>query len=506
MGKEPNCISQSCLNLEYADFISIFDQFDEGIIISDPNGMIVYYNDTMAKIDDLPSKFAIGKKVTEVYDLTQDSSMIMQCLSRTQPTINVPFFYRTRMGKVVNTIHSVYPLFKNKDLMGAICFIKDYKILNATLATITPPSKKSSFKNGTQYTFKDVMGNNPEFRRCINTAKMAAGSPSPIMLYGETGTGKELFAQSIHNTSARRTASYVPVNCSAIPENLLEGILFGTTKGAFTGAIDKPGLFEMANGGTLFLDEINSMPIGLQGKILRVLQEKKVRRVGSLKEIDIDAKIISSINLQPHRAIEDKALRPDLFYRLGVVFICIPPLLERQDDINLLVNFFIEKSSAALGVQQRRVSGTVMDLFLSYHWPGNVRELEHLIEGVMNITDNSEVIQFQHLHPHFKEMTKELIPEISSPDRISASGDSGTSKHQHRTGARLDLAETGPAPALTSLLDGHMAVERNMITHALTQSCGNVTHAANQLGISRQLLHYKMKKFRFHRKAFVAPR
>ena len=269
--------------------------------------------------------------------------------------------------------------------MGAIMFVKDYQLLDKTMSNIRPPQKKGHYNNGTQYTFKNVKGNNPEFRRCINTAQMAANSPSPIMLYGETGTGKELFAQSIHNVSVRRKAGYIPVNCSAIPENLLEGILFGTTRGAFTGALDKPGLFEMANGGTLLLDEINSMPIGLQGKILRVLQEKKVRRVGSLKEIDIDAKIISSINIQPHQAIENNTLRADLFYRLGVVFIGIPPLVERKDDISLLVQFFVEKCSDTLGVRQHRLSKQVMDMFFTYQWPGNVRELEHIIEGAMNV-------------------------------------------------------------------------------------------------------------------------
>jgi len=408
------------------------------------------------------------------------------------------------MGKVVNTIHSMYPLFKNRKLMGAIMFVKDYRLLDKTMSNIRPPQKKGHYNNGTQYTFKNVKGNNPEFRRCINTAQMAANSPSPIMLYGETGTGKELFAQSIHNVSVRRKAGYIPVNCSAIPENLLEGILFGTTRGAFTGALDKPGLFEMANGGTLLLDEINSMPIGLQGKILRVLQEKKVRRVGSLKEIDIDAKIISSINIQPHQAIENNTLRADLFYRLGVVFIGIPPLVERKDDISLLVQFFVEKCSDTLGVRQHRLSKQVMDMFFTYQWPGNVRELEHIIEGAMNVAKESDVIQWQHLHPHFKEMTKDLVSGIKPKKSLGALPNLDNTGAHPLGGARLDAENISAVPKTTTLPDGHLTMERNMIGHALSKHGGNVTHAASQLGISRQLLHYKMKKYRFDRKSFAA--
>ena len=502
MATKQNHRSHQCLDLDYTNFMSIFDQFDEGVLISDHEGRIVYYNETMGKIDDLSPEFAIGRKVTEVYDVTQETSMVLQCLYRAEAIINVPFFYRTRMGKVVNTIHSMYPLFKNRTLIGAIMFVKDYQLLDKTMSDIRPPQKKVQFNNGTQYMFKDVKGNNPEFSRCINTAKMAASSPSPIMLYGETGTGKELFAQSIHNASIRRKAGYIPVNCSAIPENLLEGILFGTTRGSFTGALDKAGLFEMANGGTLFLDEINSMPIGLQGKILRVLQEKKVRRVGSLKEIDIDAKIISSINIQPHQAIENNTLRADLFYRLGVVFIGIPPLVERKDDIGPLAQFFIEKCSDTLGVQQRRISKKVMDIFLAYHWLGNVRELEHIIEGAMNVAKDSDVIQWRHLHPHFKEMAKDLAAGIKTTSPLTVRSNLDFSGSQPLSGARLDAERVSTVPNITSLPDGHLVMERNMIRQALTKHRGNVTHAANQLGISRQLLHYKMKKYQFDRKAF----
>jgi transcriptional regulator with PAS, ATPase and Fis domain len=209
---------------------------------------------------------------------------------------------------------------------------------------------------------------------------------SPVMLFGETGTGKELLAQSIHNRSSRSSGRYVAVNCAAIPENLLEGILFGTTRGAFTGAVDKPGLFEKAHGGTLLLDEINAMTMGLQAKLLRFLQERKIRRVGSLEERDVDLKIISSVNVNPHVAIAQQTLRADLFYRLAVIFIRIPPLRERLQDLPALISHFLSKSNALLNRQIAGLSEAVISRFEHYPWPGNVRELEHVIEGALSDT------------------------------------------------------------------------------------------------------------------------
>ena len=389
------------LELDNVDYLNVFKDFDEGVIIADTAGVILYYNDAMAGIDDLDPRYPMGKKVTEVYDLTDDTSIIMECLKNRRPIVNRHFFYRTRMGKVANTIHRAFPLLRDGHLIGAICLVKDYNVLEETITSVAIPKKKSELNNGTNYTFADIIGEDPAFLGAVSTAVMAANSPSPVMIYGETGTGKELIAQSIHNHSFRNERQYIPVNCAAIPENLLEGILFGTSKGAFTGAMNKPGLFERASGGTLFLDEVNAMSINLQAKILRVLQEKRVRRVGALKEIDIDLKIISSVNTKPHRAIEEGTLRADLFYRLGVVFIAIPPLREKRGDIEKLVQHFLDKHSRVLGKGIPRVSDEVMVLFNRHHWPGNVRELEHVIESALNLVEPHEMLLPHHLRGHF---------------------------------------------------------------------------------------------------------
>jgi arginine utilization regulatory protein len=486
------------LELDHIDYLSVFKDFDEGVIITDMAGVIVYYNEAMARIDDLDPEDALGKKVTDIYDLTDDTSNVMECIKNGRPIVNRHFFYRTRMGKVANTIHRVFPLLRDGRQVGTICLVKDYNVLEETIASVAIPKKKSELNNGTIYTFGDIIGENPAFMRAVNTAVMSANSPSPVMLYGETGTGKELLAQSIHNHSSRNKQLYIPVNCAAIPENLLEGILFGTSKGAFTGAMNKPGLFERASGGTLFLDEVNAMSISLQAKILRVLQEKRVRRVGALKEIDIDLKIISSVNQEPHRAIEAGTLRPDLFYRLGVVFIAIPPLRDKRDDIEKLIRHFLDKHSRALGKGIPRVSEEVMVLFNRYHWPGNVRELEHVIESAMNLAQPNEAIQLNHLRGHFIARFENRPREIGSPAHPQAGIFSGPAEPLEIITAK----QPTPEASAKSLMQIRTEGEKAAIINALANTSGNVSRAAGSIGISRQLLHYKMKKYHLNRTDF----
>ena len=384
------------------DFLPVFDAFDEGIIITDTSGHILFYNETQAGIDDLRPGTVIGKPIADIYRLEWQDSMIFRCLEANTPIIGRLFFYRTCQGKLANTIHSVFPLHLDEKQVGAICFVKNYNLLEkvmsgfSTLSPNTPPE----LANGTRYQFTDIVGVEKSFLHALTMARLAAESSSPVMLFGETGSGKEMFAQSIHNYSSRKDKPFVGINCAAIPDTLLEGLLFGTVKGAFTGAMDKNGLFEQANGGTLFLDEINSMPIALQSKLLRVLQEKKIRRVGASGEIPVAVKIISSVNIPAHKAIRDRQLRMDLFYRLAVVYIAIPCLREQPQGIETLTRHFIYKNNLALDKQVHGLSEPVMQFFRSYHWPGNVRELEHLIEGAMHTIGSDTTLRIAHLPPH----------------------------------------------------------------------------------------------------------
>lgn len=487
----------SDLDLESIDFVKVFADFDEGVIIADREGRIIFYNRTMGKIDELSPQETLGKKITDIYDLNTETSILYRCLQTGRPIVNDPLVYRTRFGKTAYTLDSALPLFKRGELVGAICFVKDYNLFQnafeAARKALTPAP--SPYENGTRFTFEDIVGEDPEFVRAIRMAKMAARSPSSIMLMGETGTGKELFAQAIHNHSPRKRYPYIAINCAAIPENLLEGILFGTSKGAFTGALDKAGLFERANGGTVFLDEINSMPVGLQAKLLRVLQEKKVRRVGSLKETGLDLKIISSVNKAPRRAIREEALRVDLFYRLAVIYIRIPLLKERGRDTELLIRHFISTLNQILGKRVKGVSREAMECFRAYDWPGNVRELQNTVEAAMNlVSETEEILEKRHL-PGYFQSEGELITKTRIVEPSSLSG-----KYE----PPFFASKPFPSKPGKSLMETQSAREKELICSALQGCNGNVSRASQRLGISRQLLHYKIKKYGLDRKDFCA--
>jgi arginine utilization regulatory protein len=494
------------LDIGYEEFLPFFDGFGEGVLIVDRSGTIIYYNPSMAAIDELEPPDALGRKVVDIYELTEQDSLIMQCLNSRQPIIDRPLLYRTRRGKVANTIHTVFPLFKRDELEGAICLVREYNVLEETISSISIPRPKRMLPNETRFDFDAIVGSNIDFLRAVNTAKMAANTPSPVMLYGETGTGKELFAQAIHNHSGRKSNRYTGVNCAAIPENLLEGLLFGTTSGAFTGARNKLGLFERASGGTLFLDELNSMATGLQAKILRVIQERKVRRLGSMHEIEIDLKIISSVNKEPHLAIAENGLRPDLFYRLGVVFIPIPPLRERKEDIVLLARHFLAKHSRALNREVTDISGDVLSLFNDYDWPGNVRELEHVIEGAINLVVSSRTIERRHLQSHLVTWRRLR----GQPDTVQPplAGTPAGEPADHSQGAAGLTPPRGKADHLEGHGKGLLATqadhEKRAVTDALAAYRGNITRAAESIGISRQLFNYKMKKYNIDRGDYQA--
>ncbi|MGB3913916.1 MAG: sigma 54-interacting transcriptional regulator, partial [Thermacetogeniaceae bacterium] len=324
--------------------------------------------------------------------------------------------------------------------------------------------KRRKHANGTIFEFDDIIGESDSIKQTIKIAKKFARSLSPVIIQGETGTGKELFAQSIHNYSSRANGPFVAVNCAAIPESLLEGILFGTSKGAFTGAEDKSGLFEEATEGTLFLDEINSMSMLLQTKMLRVLQNKTVRRVGGNKEIPVNPRIISATNVDPMESIAKNQLRNDLYYRLAVATLVIPPLRNRLDDIPILARYFIEKNSKIMGKNIKYISDEVFEIFNKYNWPGNVRELEHVIEHAINMADSTDTkLSVQHLPPHLREKF--------------------THKHHFYKDYKVNNLQQ-------TLLD----IEKDIITQELINNDYNITKTAKSLGISRQHLQYRLKK------------
>lgn len=489
--------------------LPVLDQFHEGVMITDAQGVVLYMNAAQAKIDDLKANDATGKKVTDLYRVDEGTSPTMICLKSGKAIVNLACYYRTHLGKVVNSIHNIYPIRSGDRIIGTICYITNYKNIEQTFAAVGKARSSRAIptfgvlqvvnqpkprKNGTRYAFDDIIGTDPDLLAAVRAAQLAAESPSPIILYGETGTGKELFAQSIHNRSPRNAKPYVAINCTAIPENLLEGMLFGTSKGAFTGAIEKAGLLETADGGTLFLDEVNSMSPGLQAKLLRFLQERKVRRVGAMKEIDVNLKIISSVNVPPHYAIDSGALRSDLFYRLAVVYIQIPPLRDRMGDMNRLITHFLVKANANLGKQVTGVTLDLIDRFERYNWPGNVRELEHVIEGAMNMVGDERTIEMHHLS----------VPlQMTNQGRsVSPSKPSSDAKHAGQLRVVFPASRKKALSPDRSLADLKREQEIAAIDAALTETGGNAARAARRLGISPQLMNYKLKRFGINRQAY----
>lgn len=303
----------------------------------------------------------------------------------------------------------------------------------------------------------------------IKMAKRAAMSSSSVLIEGETGTGKELFAQSVHSGSNRREKPFIAQNCAAFPESLLESILFGTVKGSFTGALDKPGLFEQANGGTLLLDEINSMSITLQAKLLRVLQEGYVRRIGGSKDVMVDVRIIATTNENLLELVEKGDFRKDLFYRLNVINIRIPSLRERLDDVRLLSDYFIRMYNDKLGKDVWMIGQDIEILFQEYTWPGNIRELQNMIETAMNMVVDEHVITMEHLAHKVEELSHRKVTQAES------------------TMPKLDLDD--------GLNEYLQSIELNLIKDLYKANDGNISKTAKALKISRQNLQYKLKKY-----------
>ena len=467
------------------DFLELLCDFDQGVLMTDENGVLIFYNNVQANIDKLHPSDVLGRKITDVYSYHNDSSTCMRVLQHGKPIINYSLSYESQNANVGNTIHSVFPLYKDGTIAGTICFVKDYNILERNIPAFLDAKNNELFAQGTEFTFASIIGSAPSFVNALRTAKMAANSPSPVMLYGETGTGKELFAQAIHNFRYESKQQYVDINCAAIPEPLIEGLLFGTTKGAYTGAIDRAGLLEAANGGTIYLDEINSMPLPLQGKLLRVFQEKKIRRVGSLENIPFDCKVICSVNEDPKQLVKSGKFRMDLFYRLAVVFIHIPALRERLVDIEELGRHFLQKYNGMLGKNLSNLSPEVVDLFWNYSWPGNVRELQHIIESAVNMAgSNDHTLNLEHCYiANLLGITETREDSWNLPKEVV----------QIRNFASH---ENGPNKRKLSLSESSAALESQNIINAIKLNKGNLAAAARDLSISRQLLNYKVKKYR----------
>ncbi len=301
--------------------------------------------------------------------------------------------FRDFKGRVFNTRNLTIPINKQGEIVGAIELSKDITSIDdlekKASDKMTSRQLGESFVKEEEMTFDDILTSNVDMIENVRKAKVFSKAPNPTLIYGETGTGKELFVQAMVNYSNRSRHKFIAQNCAAVPENLIESILFGSVKGAYTGAENKVGLFELADGGILFLDELNSMPYSVQAKLLRILQDGKIRPIGSNKEKKVNVKIIAAMNMEPMKAIEEKKLREDLFYRFSSSTIKLVPLRERKEDILLYVKGFIKAYNEQYSKEVEGLSRTMMNIFMQYEWKGNVRELKHIIESMVSMTEEN---------------------------------------------------------------------------------------------------------------------
>ena len=498
-------------------YFDVFDKMIEAVYICDTDRNLIYFNRAAEKLDGYLLKDVKGKSTYELYGLDETESPMLRALTTERPVVNEEFSYYVNGKEVVQLCNSG-PIYEEGRLIGAYTVQRDltmYKdIMEKNIALQRAISHhKNHNSNGKDDPFSGIIGGSESFCRCVAQARQAAHTSSSVMLIGNTGSGKEVFARAVHEGSDRRGKPFLALNCAAIPESLIESILFGTTRGVYTGAVEKEGILSQADGGTVFLDEINSMPLASQGKLLRVLEERKIMKLGSNKEMPINIRIISSTNESPSDAIRKGHMREDLFYRLSVVQIRIPPLRERKEDIPLLVKYFIEKYNKRFGKHVPGVDEQVMSVFTAFPWPVNVRQLKACIESSMNFVGDRDLISMKNLPSYLfedaevpenryrqwmqkREKKQEKAVEGSVPANESASVVE-TEIFSDATGA-FEPGEIygGPEETYGDIMEEIGREEKEEIVAALRKYRGNITKAAASLGMSRQSLSYRMKKYR----------
>ena len=435
----------------------------EGMMVVNRDGIIEYYKASSA-LEKLPDDFGRqvrGKHLLEVYpDLSEETSTVIRTLRTGTITVGEKQVLTSGNFKLTMTT-TTYPIMgEDGSIQGAVDI--------AQLLDISERGTSRPVQYG-QSALDDIVTQNAAMEQLKRVVKEVAKNDSATLIYGETGTGKELFAQALHLLSARKDKPFIAQNCAAIPVNLLESMFFGTERGGFTGAESKKGLFELADGGTLFLDEINSMDTAMQAKLLKVLEEQKVRRIGGKEDIHFHVRIVCASNEVPERLIEEGWL---------------PPLRERQEDILLLTQHYIDQFNKKMGRHIRGLSQMTQDLFLRWSWPGNIRELKNTIEGAFNI-ETSDLITLDSVQNLLAKMEQDNRPvqeEVPVRSRVEEPGSLSQIREQLSRG-KVDLGQ---------LLSQYEAA---IISEALRQT-NRLNAAADKLSISPQKLQYRMEKLK----------
>jgi two-component system, NtrC family, response regulator AtoC len=429
---------------------SVFDQLSDALVLYDPEFRITGVNRSAEKLFGMSSEEMLGKHCQEVFgcSLCEPGCGVLVGLNQAPAAPNCTVRLHTSNGMERLVVMRTNQMFDGQgQLTGVVATIKD-------VTEEAAPQKR------------EVIAESRPMREVLNfVRRVAASEATTILLEGENGTGKDLIAKTLHYQSGRQAEPFIAINCAAIPETLLESELFGYEKGAFTDArSQKRGIFELADRGTLFLDEIGEIPLMLQAKLLRVLEEQSFRRLGGLKDIKLDLRVVAATNKNLREAVKEGAFRQDLYFRLNVIQIIIPPLRDRQEDILPLTCFFIDHYNRKFRRSIEGVSDAAQALLRAHDWPGNVRELRNAIERAMILEDSA------------------LITPASLPITLT----------------RADGDVPLPVPVAEELASDGLSLEdheRTLLTRALEKTSGNQTQAARLLRITRDTLRYKMKKF-----------
>lgn len=440
---------------QIADVIRLCEDTD-GLLIANRDGIVEFQRIFLDNY--WRSGETVGLHIFELYpELDEESSTIIQALRTGKPSYNVLQDINNRRGERVLLESTTIPI-----------------VVDGQVACVIDSSKFHSIDQrvirgeGGISTLDRIITQDPAMLALKKRIRDVAPLDSSVLIYGETGTGKELVAESLHSEGRRSGRPFVSQNCAAIPANLLESLFFGTEKGCYTGALTRKGLLEEADGGTLFLDEINSMEIGLQAKLLKVLEEKKVRRLGGSRDIPFDVRIVAAVNEEPAKLIREHRLREDLYYRLGVVRITLPPLRKRVGDIPLLIRYFIDQYNRKMKRSIQGVSAQALRRLERYSWPGNVRELQNVIEGAF-ASARSELLVLDHMEDALEQQEEPAAEQVQ----------------------QVREEEIGPGFSLTKALEQY---ERELLHKAMEQS-SSISQAARLLGLSRQNLKYKLQKY-----------
>lgn len=470
----------SCGNLKLnsVDYVLIVDR-DFNIIFNTR-----YESKVNKTAQDIPREEYLSKSFFEAYPtINRERSSVAECITTGEVVVRKFQYVTDYAGRTICSHNITLPIIRKGQLMGAVELAKDITTVDNAEPIESEEAKEfiemaEELKQKTEViTFDKILTSNTIMLKNIEKAKVLAKLPNPTLIYGETGTGKELFAQSMINYSGIPRSKVVIQNCAAVPENLIESILFGTTRGAYTGAENKKGLFEQADGGILFLDELSAMPYHVQGKLLRVIQDGSFRMLGGNIEKKVDVKIIAAINVEPVYAMENKILRDDLFYRFSSSIINLLPLRERLEDIEYYIHYFIREFNKVYGKNIKGFDDELKEVFYKHRWDGNVRELKHMVESMVCIA-RDDVLTIADLPAYIYDRVFRGGKTITEKERIKPYNQQNTINSKNNFNLKDVLAET----------------EKGLILKALESTNGNRTKAGELLGIPRQTLKYKIDK------------